>query len=58
MEEVYIEKIEVYETFDPGSITTLRVWNGASYVIVYSGDVNFTTTSRIFTPCFEVCQFV
>ena len=43
-EEVYIEKIEVYETSDPGSITKLGVWNGHSYVTVYSGEVQFTST--------------
>ena len=34
--EVYIE---VYETSDPGSINKLGVWNGDSYVTVYSGQV-------------------
>ena len=54
-EEVYIEKIEVYETSDPGGITKLAVWNGNSYVTVYSGQVQFTSTqATIFSPSFTV----
>ena len=54
-EEVYIEKIEVYETSDPGSITKLGVWSGYSYVTVYSGEVQFNSTrATIFAPSFTV----
>ena len=55
LEEVYIEKIEVYETSDPGGITKLAVWNGYSYVTVYSGEVQFNSTqATIFAPSFTV----
>ena len=54
--EIYIKNISVYETFNSGAVTGIRVWNSRtkSYQYVYQGRAVALTYSRIFTPPIDV----
>jgi len=57
-EEVYIEKIEIYETYFAGGVIGISALNRNSYHSLYSGSAVVITQSRIFTPQFEVNAYI
>ena len=41
-QEIYIKNISIYETFNPGAITNISVWNSQTqaYQFVYQGEAD------------------
>lgn len=55
---VFLTKIEIYETFNPGAVVKISVKNSSqknkSWVTVYQGSQQTAHNSRIFTPTLDL----
>ena len=56
-EYIYIETIEIYETFHAGGVTGIDALNGRVYQSVYNASPVDIEQSRIFKPPIEVYKY-
>ena len=54
-EEVYIDRVDIYETYHAGAVTRVAAKDdGGSWVTLWSGEAKVIKSSRIFSPTIQV----